>query len=49
MPRTILLADDSVTIRKIVEITFGDSEVRVECVGSGREALERLVEGVRVE
>jgi CheY-like chemotaxis protein len=42
MRRTILLADDSVTIRKIVELTFGDSDIRVESVGSGREALERL-------
>lgn len=42
MRRTILLADDSVTIRKIVELTFGDTDIRVESVGSGREALERL-------
>ena len=42
MRRTILLADDSVTIRKIVEITFGGTDVRVEAVGSGREALDRL-------
>jgi CheY-like chemotaxis protein len=42
MRRTILLADDSVTIRKIVELTFGGTDVRVESVGSGREALERL-------
>jgi len=40
--RTILLADDSVTIRKIVELTFGETDIRVESVGSGREALERL-------
>lgn len=42
MPRTILLADDSVTIRKIVELTFSGTDLRVEAVGSGREALERL-------
>ena len=42
MRRTILLADDSVTIRKIVELTFGDTDIRVESVASGREALERL-------
>jgi CheY-like chemotaxis protein len=42
MRRTILLADDSVTIRKIVELTFGGTNLRVESVGSGREALERL-------
>jgi len=44
MRRTILLAADSVTIRKIVELTFGGTDVRVESVGSGREALERLGE-----
>ncbi|MBZ5640723.1 MAG: response regulator [Acidobacteriia bacterium] len=42
MSRTILLADDSVTIRKVVELTFGDTDFRVEAVESGREALERL-------
>lgn len=42
MRRTILLADDSVTIRKIVELTFSDTDIRVEAVASGREALERL-------
>jgi CheY-like chemotaxis protein len=44
MPRTILLADDSVTIRKVVELTFSDTDIRVESVGSGREALARLGE-----
>jgi CheY-like chemotaxis protein len=44
MRRTILLADDSVTIRKIVELTFGETDIRVESVGSGREALLRLDE-----
>jgi CheY-like chemotaxis protein len=42
MRRTILLADDSVTIRKIVELTFGETDIRVCSVGSGREALDRL-------
>ncbi len=42
MSRTILLADDSVTIRKVVELTFSDTDIRVESVGSGREALDRL-------
>ena len=42
MPRTILLADDSVTIRKVVELTFSETDIRVEAVGTGREALERL-------
>jgi CheY-like chemotaxis protein len=44
MRRTILLADDSVTIRKIVELTFGETDIRVEAVASGREALERFAD-----
>lgn len=44
MPRTILLADDSVTIRKVVELTFLDSGFRVVAVGTGREALDLLGE-----
>lgn len=42
MGRTVLLADDSATIRKVVELVFSESDVRIESVGSGREALERL-------
>jgi CheY-like chemotaxis protein len=40
MSTRILLADDSVTIRKVVELTFSDSDIHVESVASGREALE---------
>ena len=42
MPKTILLADDSSTIRKIVELTFTGTDIRVESFGSGAAALERL-------
>ena len=42
MRRTILLADDSVTIRKIVEFAFSDTDIRVCAVASGQEALDRL-------
>lgn len=42
MRRTILLADDSVTIRKVVQLAFGETDFRVESVGSGAEALDRL-------
>ena len=42
MRRTILLADDSVTIRKIVELTFSDTDIRVCSFASGQEALDRL-------
>lgn len=42
--RTLLLADDSITIQKVVELTFADEGVRVVCVNNGREAIERLQE-----
>jgi DNA-binding response OmpR family regulator len=42
MSQTILVADDSPTIRKIVELTFSESEIRVETAGTGREAMDRL-------
>ena len=40
MPKTILLADDSSTIRKIVELTFNGTDIRVEAFESGAAALE---------
>ncbi|MCH7665128.1 MAG: response regulator [Acidobacteria bacterium] len=42
MTQTILLADDSVTIRKVVELTFMDESFDLVTVGSGAEALERF-------
>jgi CheY-like chemotaxis protein len=42
MTRTILLADDSVTIQKVVELTFLDEDFRVVAVGNGSDAIERL-------
>jgi DNA-binding response OmpR family regulator len=42
MPKTVLVADDSTTIRRVVELTFSDTDIRVEAVASGREALECL-------
>jgi CheY-like chemotaxis protein len=44
MTRTILLADDSVTIQKVVELTFVDEGYRVVAVGNGAEAAARLAE-----
>ena len=42
MGRTILLADDSPTIRKIVELTFSETEYRIEVAATGTEALETI-------
>jgi len=44
MSRTILLADDSVTIQKVIELTFMDEDWEVVAVGNGDEALEKLDE-----
>ncbi len=42
MTRTILLADDSVTIQKVIELTFMDEDYEVVAVGNGDDALEKL-------
>jgi CheY-like chemotaxis protein len=42
MSSTILLADDSLTIQKVVELTFADTEYQVIAVSSGDELLESL-------
>lgn len=44
MSRTILLADDSLTIQKVVELTFADTEYEVVTVSSGDELLAQLPE-----
>lgn len=41
MQRKILLADDSLTIQKVVELTFVDSNYRLTSVSNGRLALEK--------
>src|SRR5215831_13514243 len=44
MPKKILLADDSLTIQKVVELTFSDSEYDLLCVPNGQRALEKVGE-----
>jgi CheY-like chemotaxis protein len=44
MSGTILLADDSLTIQKVVELTFADTDYRVIAVASGDDLLDRLEE-----
>ena len=39
---TLLLADDSVTIQRVIELTFADEDVRVVAVSDGDQAIERL-------
>ena len=42
MTPKLLLADDSVTIQRVIELTFADENVQVVAVGDGKEAIERL-------
>jgi CheY-like chemotaxis protein len=42
--KRILLADDSLTIQKVVELTFSDSEYDLACVPNGQRALDKVAE-----
>ncbi len=42
MPYKLLLADDSVTIQRVIELTFADEDVQVVAVGDGAQAIARL-------
>jgi CheY-like chemotaxis protein len=42
MPHKLLLADDSVTIQRVIELTFADEDVEVIAVGDGQKAIERI-------
>lgn len=41
--RTLLLADDSITIQRVIALTFADEEFRVVTASDGREAIDRIV------
>src|SRR4051812_952841 len=41
MPKQILLVDDSVTIHRVVEITFAREDYQITAVKSGDEAIAR--------
>jgi CheY-like chemotaxis protein len=40
MSKTLLLADDSVTIQRVIELTFAHEDVRVVSVSDGRRAIQ---------
>jgi len=44
MGKKILLADDSITIQKVIELTFSDEDFEVTTVGNGRLAIEKAEE-----
>jgi CheY-like chemotaxis protein len=39
VPHTLLLADDSVTIQRVIELTFADEDVQVMAVSDGDQAI----------
>ncbi|MEA2337009.1 MAG: hypothetical protein QOE82_1016 [Thermoanaerobaculia bacterium] len=44
MAKKILLADDSITIQKVVELTFSDGDYEVIAVNNGAKAIQKLAE-----
>jgi len=42
--RKLLLADDSITIQKVVNLTFADEGIEVITVGDGDSAMEKIAE-----
>ena len=44
MTKRILLADDSITIQKVVELTFSDGDYEVIAVNNGAKAIQKLSE-----
>lgn len=44
--RKLLLADDSITIQKVVNLTFADEGIEVTAVGNGDAAMEKINEAL---
>ena len=42
MSKKLLLADDSVTVQRVIELTFSGEDVQVVAVGDGEEAIARI-------
>ncbi len=42
MAYKLLLADDSVTIQRVIELTFADEDIQVTAVGDGQQAIDRI-------
>ena len=42
MPHRLLLADDSVTIQRVIELTFAEEDVNVTAVGDGQQAIDQI-------
>lgn len=46
MAKKILLADDSITIQKVVELTFAEGDYEVICASDGAQAIRKIEESV---
>ena len=44
MPKNLLLADDSITIQKVVGITFANEDYKVTSVDNGEDAIAKARE-----
>jgi CheY-like chemotaxis protein len=44
MAKKILLADDSITIQKVVELTFAEGDYEVVCASDGAQAIRKIDE-----
>ena len=42
MPHKLLLADDSVTIQRVIELTFAEEDIQVIAVSDGKQAIHRV-------
>lgn len=42
MPKTVLLADNSLTIHRVVALTFANADVNITCVRDGNQAIEAI-------
>jgi CheY-like chemotaxis protein len=42
VPQTLLLADDSVTIQRVIELTFADEDITVVAFSDGDQTIERI-------
>jgi len=42
MGHTILLADDSITIQKVIELTFSDEDFKLHTVSNGQKAIDEI-------
>ena len=40
MVQTLLLADDSITIQKVIELTFSDEDLQLYTAGTGQKAID---------